>query len=118
MPGLRVAVVGVLAACLIGCGGSGSGTASSVPAGVSSSAASAPPAAGTADTSSTTASSTGNTPAPTANAQVSVPLVLSSDASRNWANAAIRILNVSLTPQSGGTPVTIYTAPAATPVIN
>jgi hypothetical protein len=118
MPGLRVAVVGLLAACLIGCGGSGSGTASSVPSSVSASAASAPTAPGTADTAGTTGSSNGSTPAPATNSQVSVPLVLSSDASRNWAKASVRILGVSLTAQGGGTPVTIYTAPAGAPAVN
>lgn len=123
MLALRVAVVGVLTAGLVGCGGSGSGTAGSAATSVSSTAgaptsADAPTTAGTPDTASTTASGTGSAPAPTGTAQVSIPLVLSSDASRNWANAAVRILNVSLTAQTGGAPVTIYTAPAAAPVIN
>lgn len=117
MLGLRVAVVGMLAAGLMGCGGSGSGTSGGTAASISSTA-SAPPAASTAGAANTTASSPGNAPAPTGNAQVFVPVVLSSDASRNWAKAAVRILSVSLTAQSGGAPVTIYTAPAAAPVIN
>ncbi|MGH8301728.1 MAG: DUF4382 domain-containing protein, partial [Steroidobacteraceae bacterium] len=44
--------------------------------------------------------------------------MLSSDASRNWASVEVRILEVSLTPQGGGAPVTIYTAPSPAPVID
>ena len=47
-----------------------------------------------------------------------MPLVLTAGpASRDWAQVAIRVLNVTLTPQSGN-PVTIYTASPSTPAVN
>lgn len=112
MQALRVAVFGAMAASLVGCGGSGSGASSNVPA---SSVASATSAAGTA---SPAGSNTANAPAATSHAQAPVPVLLSSDASKNWARVSIRILNVSLTPQGGGAPVTLYTAPSSAPPIN
>jgi len=97
MHALRVAVFGLLAVALVGCGGSGSSTAMSGPP------TSAPP----------------TTTAATPKAQAAVPLVVESDTSSgNWAKVAIRILNVSLTQKNGGAPVTLYTAPAAVPAIN
>lgn len=96
MRALQVAVFGALAAGLVGCGGSGSSTATSMPP-----------------------TSVASPPAATSQAQVSVPLMLASDASsRNWANVTIRILNVSLTRQGGDAPITIYTASPSAPAIN
>lgn len=98
---VRLAVYGIVAASLVGCGGAGSNTAS------------------TADSPGAAASVTGNAPAPSSHAQVSVPLMLASDgASRDWAQVAIRVLSVSLTQQSGAAPVTVYTASATAPAIN
>jgi hypothetical protein len=113
MPALRVAVFGMLAAGLVGCGGSGSGTdVGSPPTSVSSSPT-------TADTASAAGSSAATAPAPTSNAQVSVPLILASDtSSSDWAKVGIRILSVSLTQENGGAPVTIYTASPGIPPIN
>ena len=93
--------------------GAGSNTASTA------GGASAAPAASSADSPGAAASVTGNAPAPSSHTQVSVPLMLASDgASRDWAQVAIRVLSVSLTQQSGATPVTVYTASATAPAIN
>lgn len=113
MQASRFAVLGVLAAGLVGCGGSGSNTSGSAPP------ASITSVASTAEAASTTGSGAGDTPAPTSHAQVSIPLMLAADgSSSNWAKVAVRILNVSLTQQGGGAPITIYTAPASAPAIN
>jgi cytoskeletal protein CcmA (bactofilin family) len=112
---IRLALFGAVAASLVGCGGAGSSTAGSA------AAASAAPAASAVASSpaSSPAASPATVPAPTSNAQVSVPLTLASDgASRNWAQVAVRILSVSLTPTNGASPITVYTASAATPPIN
>jgi hypothetical protein len=107
MHAFRVGVFGMLAAGLVGCGASGSGAA------VSASSTS------TASTGSATGSSAGSVPAATSHAQVSVPLVLTSDtSSSDWAKVTIRILGVSLTQQNGGAPLTIYTASKPAPAIN
>lgn len=46
-----------------------------------------------------------------------VNTILSDDASQNWATIGVRVLSVTLTPQGGGSPVTIYTSSSA-PIIN
>src|SRR3974390_1165544 len=57
------------------------------------------------------------TPAPqqqTANLTVRI-----SDAStEDWATIGVKVLSISLTPQGGGSDVTVYTAPAPAPFIN
>ena len=109
---LRLAAFGALAAGLVGCGGSGSGTASSL---ASTSVASNTNAV---DTTGAASSSAGTTPVVTPPTPGPTPLVLTADAaSRDWAQVAIRVLNVTLTPQ-GGNPVSIYTASPSTPAIN
>lgn len=110
---IRVAAFCAVAAALVGCGGGGAGTAGSA------TAVSVAPAASSADSPSTGPSGAATAPAATSNAQTPVPLMLSSDgASRNWARVAIRILSVSLTPQGGAAPLTVYSASAAAPPIN
>src|SRR5256885_1688729 len=47
-----------------------------------------------------------------------VPLVLSDASSEDWATIGVKILGVSLTPQGGGSAVTVYTAPAQAPMVN
>ncbi|HET9106870.1 MAG TPA: DUF4382 domain-containing protein [Steroidobacteraceae bacterium] len=65
--------------------------------------------------SSGTAASTVSTPA----AQTSQLAMIVSDASSaDWATIGVEILSLSLTPQGGGSPVTVYTAPATPPMIN
>ncbi len=49
---------------------------------------------------------------------VSVPLLISDASSEDWATIGVKVLSVSLTPQGGGTPVTIYTAPSPAPMVN
>ncbi|HET9107698.1 MAG TPA: DUF5666 domain-containing protein [Steroidobacteraceae bacterium] len=107
MRSIRVALFGAVAAGLVGCGGAGSSTAGSATA------------ASSVDSPSATVSSPATAPPATSNAQASVPLMLVSDgASRNWAKVAIRILSVSLTPQNGAAPITVYTASATALPIN
>lgn len=48
----------------------------------------------------------------------SMDLVVSDDPTEDWATIGVKILAISLTPQGGGTPVTIYTAPNPVPVLN
>lgn len=48
----------------------------------------------------------------------SVHVVVSDDATEDWATIGIKVLSVSLVPQNGGSPVLVYTAPATPPVIN
>ena len=56
--------------------------------------------------------------APQAVSQVSLPLVLSDASSDDWATIGVKVLSISLTPQGGGSPVTIFTASAPAPMIN
>jgi hypothetical protein len=59
--------------------------------------------------------STGQTPA----AQTgSVNLVMSDASTEDWATIGVKVLAISLTPQGGGTPVSVYTAPTPAPTIN
>ena len=47
-----------------------------------------------------------------------VHVVISDDATDNWATIGVKVLGVSLVPQSGGSPVPVYTAPSIPPMIN
>jgi Domain of unknown function (DUF4382) len=47
-----------------------------------------------------------------------VPVMLSDASSADWACVAVRVLSIALIPQSGGNPVTIWTAPASAPFVN
>lgn len=47
-----------------------------------------------------------------------VPVVLSDASSEDWATIGVKVLSISLTPQGGGNPVTVYTAPATAPMVN
>jgi len=60
--------------------------------------------------------SNSNTPPGTQTGQVSV--MLSDDPSNDWATIGVKVLSISLKPQGGGTPVTVFTAPSQVPVIN
>ncbi len=62
--------------------------------------------------SSSTASAT---PASTMGA---VHVMISDDATDNWATIGVKVLGVSLVPQGGGSPVPVYTAPSTPPMIN
>jgi len=48
----------------------------------------------------------------------SMPLVISDSSSDDWANVGVRLLSVALVPAGGGSPVTIWTAPAQAPYVN
>ncbi len=60
-------------------------------------------------------SATGGTQAPQAG---SVSILVSDASSDDWGTIGVKILSISLTPQGGGSPVTVFTAPAAPPVVN
>jgi hypothetical protein len=45
-------------------------------------------------------------------------MVLSDDATQDWATIGVKVLSVTLAPQGGGNPVTIYTAPTPAPFVN
>jgi hypothetical protein len=55
------------------------------------------------------------TPASTTGA---VHVMISDDATDDWATIGVKVLGVSLVPQGGGSPVVVYTAPSTPPVIN
>lgn len=48
----------------------------------------------------------------------SMSLVISDDPTEDWATIGVKILSISLTPQGGGTPVNVYTAPNPVPTFN
>jgi Domain of unknown function (DUF4382) len=59
------------------------------------------------------------TPSPTPTPQNGTVSVIVSDASTDdWATIGVKVLSITLTPQGGGTPVTVYTAPSPAPYIN
>jgi hypothetical protein len=47
-----------------------------------------------------------------------VNVLLSDDATEDWATIGVKVLSISLTPQGGGTAVNVYTAPSTPPMIN
>jgi len=59
-----------------------------------------------------------NTPLPTGNQTGQLSVMLSDDPSNDWATIGVKVLSISLKPQGGGTPVTVFTAPTQVPVIN
>jgi len=87
---LRYAVCGAVAGALAACGGGSSGSSSATSAGAS-----------------VAATQYGN-----------VPMVVSDDSSQDWATIGVKVLSIALIPQSGGSDVTVYTAPSAPPYIN
>ena len=86
------AIAAGVAATLVACGGGGGSDSS---------------------TTSGTPGGTDSTPAPGA-----MPLVVSDASSDDWATIGVRILSIALTPQGGGAPVTVYTAPTPAPMVN
>ena len=60
-----------------------------------------------------------NTTSPPPPTQTGSVVVRVSDAStEDWATIGVRVLSISLTPQGGGSDVTVYTAPTPAPYIN
>jgi Domain of unknown function (DUF4382) len=56
---------------------------------------------------------------PTPQAQTgTVNLIVSDAPTEDWAVIGVRVLSITLTPQGGGSPVTVYTAPSPAPYIN
>jgi hypothetical protein len=47
-----------------------------------------------------------------------VNLIVSDAPTEDWAVIGVRVVSIALTPQGGGTPVTVYTAPSPAPYIN
>jgi len=47
-----------------------------------------------------------------------MPWFLSDASSEDWATIGVKILSIALTPQGGGSDVTVYTAPAQPPAVN
>jgi len=48
----------------------------------------------------------------------SVPVVVSDASSDDWATIGVKIMSIALTPQGGGSPVTVHTAPTPAPMVN
>jgi hypothetical protein len=87
---LRAAVCAALVAGLTACGGGSSG--------------------------SSPGSSSSNGPPPTQMSQMA--MIISDASSDDWATIGVKIISISLTPQGGGSPVTVYTAPSTSPMVN
>ncbi len=49
---------------------------------------------------------------------VLMPLSISDASSEDWATIGVRVLSIALIPQDGGSPVTVWTAPAPAPYVN
>jgi hypothetical protein len=47
-----------------------------------------------------------------------VAVLVSDDSAEDWATIGVKVLSVALTPQGGGSDVTVYTAPSPAPYIN
>ena len=47
-----------------------------------------------------------------------VSLIVSDAPTEDWATIGVKVLSIALTPQGGGTPVTVYTAASPAPCIN
>ncbi|MGH8181281.1 MAG: DUF4382 domain-containing protein, partial [Steroidobacteraceae bacterium] len=45
-------------------------------------------------------------------------MIISDAPSDDWATVGVRIISIALTPQGGGSPVPVYTAPATPPMVN
>jgi hypothetical protein len=48
----------------------------------------------------------------------SVAMLVSDASTEDWATIGVKVLSIALVPQNGGGNVTVYTAPAAAPVVN
>jgi len=84
----KLLLAGAMASALVACGG-GSGGGSS------------------GSTSTVTSAQNGN-----------VSLSISDASTEDWATIGVKVLSIALVPQSGGSDVTVYTAPSTAPVIN
>jgi len=66
--------------------------------------------------SSSPSSTSGGTTPQTQNGTVS--LIVSDAPTEDWATIGVKVLSIALTPQGGGSAVTVYTAPSPAPTIN
>ena len=48
----------------------------------------------------------------------SMNIVVSDDPTEDWAAIDVKVMSITLTPQGGGTPVTVYSAPSPAPMLN
>jgi len=62
--------------------------------------------------------SVNNNPIQSAQQTGTVSAIVSDSATEDWATIGVKVLNMSLVPQGGGTPVAVYTAPSTPPMIN
>jgi len=88
---IHSAVIAGLTGALAACGGGGGGSASG-----SSSSASTPPA----------------------QSMATMPVTISDAPSDDWACVGVQVLSIALAPAGGGSPVTVWTAPAPAPYVN
>jgi hypothetical protein len=65
-----------------------------------------------------TSSSAGSQPVGTQPQSGTVSMLLSDDATQDWATIGVKVLSISLVPQGGGAAVNVYTAPSTPPTIN
>jgi hypothetical protein len=64
-------------------------------------------------------SSSPPTPSPAPQSQTgNLAVSLSDSSAEDWATIGVKVLSISLTPQGGGSAVTVYTAPSPAPFIN
>jgi hypothetical protein len=92
--GSKLTLAGAIASVLAACGGGGS-SATSPTATPSAAAAAANPAT-----------------------KATVSMLISDASTEDWSTIGVKVLSITLVPQSGGPGVTVYTAPAAVPVVN
>jgi hypothetical protein len=63
----------------------------------------------------TSGSGLGSSPTPQT---TQMAMIISDASSDDWATVGVKIMSIALTPQGGGSPVTVYTAPATPPMVN
>jgi Domain of unknown function (DUF4382) len=62
--------------------------------------------------------STGSSSSGTQTQNANLNVVMQDASTEDWATIGARVLSISLTPQGGGSPVTVFTAPSPAPMIN
>lgn len=58
------------------------------------------------------------TPTQVAPTTAPVSVLISDATSEDWATIGVKVLSISLNPEGGGAPVTVYTAPSTAPMVN
>ena len=71
-------------------------------------------ACGSGGGSSDTGSGLSSTPPPQT---TQMAMIISDASSDDWATVGVKIMSIALMPQGGGSPVTVYTAPATPPMV-